>query len=146
MIAVGGLALEVLHPGALTGNTNVDSMVLLLDCGSVEVLLLGDAEGASEAEMLAANVVPDVDVAKAGHHGSRTSSSPDFLAVLQPEVAVISAGLTNRYGHPHAEVIQRFTERGTALYRTDTSGGDDTLVMTSDCQHYEISSRTSAGS
>jgi beta-lactamase superfamily II metal-dependent hydrolase len=135
-IALGGLSLPVLHPAALTGDTNVDSIVLGLACGSVEVLLMADAEAPSEQSMLAAGLVDDVDVLKVGHHGSNTSSSQAFLDAASPEVAVISAGRTNPYGHPHAEVLARLAGIGASILLTDTTAGDDTLRMTTDCATY----------
>jgi competence protein ComEC len=84
-------------------------MVLRVNCGSVSVLLTADAEAESEREMLAVGVLGDVDVLKVGHHGSRTSTSPEFLAAVRPEVGVISAGLGNSYGHPHPDCSTRPT-------------------------------------
>lgn len=135
-IPLGGLSLDVLHPGTLSGDTNEDSIVIRLTCGTVSVLLTGDAEAASEGAMSAAGVLTDVDVLRVGHHGSRTSSSAAFLAAVRPEVAIISAGRTNQYGHPHPEVIERLTAAGATILRTDTTDADDTLTMTSDCQTY----------
>ena len=96
VISLGPLELTVVHPGELIGDSNVDSMVLLLDCGEVEVLLAADAEEPSEAEMIAATVLLDIDVLKVGHHGSRSSTSQAFLDVVQPEVGVISAGMISQ--------------------------------------------------
>ncbi len=138
VIPLGGLQLRVLNPGALTGDSNVDSMVLLVSCGGVSVLLTGDAEVPSEQAMLAAGVLSDVDVLKVGHHGSRSSTSPEFLAKVQPEVAVISAGQDNAYGHPHPEVVARLNAANVRLWMTDTTNADDTVALTSDCQGYQL--------
>ena len=103
---------------------------------TVEILLTGDAEIPSEEDMLAAGVLMDVDVLKIGHHGSRTSSSNDFLAITSPEIGIISAGLDNQYGHPHTEVVDRLDTAGVELLFTDISDADDTIVLSSDCQSY----------
>jgi beta-lactamase superfamily II metal-dependent hydrolase len=133
-VPVPGLTATVLNPSRpLTGETNEDSIVLLLACGSVEVLLAADAERGAEASMLAAGVVPDVDVLKAGHHGSRSSSSAAFLEAAAPEFAVVSAGATNAYGHPHAETLARLAAAGATVFYTDSGAGDQSLVMESDC-------------
>jgi beta-lactamase superfamily II metal-dependent hydrolase len=138
-IPLGDLTLEVLHPAPLlSGDSNVDSIVLLLRCGTVEVLLTGDAEAPSEETMLAANVLLDIDVLKVGHHGSRTSTSQAFLDALAPEIGVVSAGRVNQFDHPHQEVVERLTTAGVELWHTDTSTGDDTVVMETDCASYAM--------
>lgn len=137
-IPLGGLTLDVLHPAGLTGDSNADSLVVLLSCGTVDVLLTGDATVASEASMLAAGVLFDIDVLKVGHHGSNTSTGQPFLDVVRPEYAVISAGMNSQYGHPHAEVVARLVAIGAEIYHTDTTPGDDTVTMTSDCSSVEF--------
>ena len=136
---LGGMVIKVLHPNELTGDSNVDSLVLQLGCGDVQVLLTGDSEIESEQSMLSAGVLQDIDLLKVGHHGSRTSTSQAFLDVVQPEVGVISAGFDSQYGHPHVEVVNRLNLEGVQIFETDTTEAhDDTLKMTSDCQTYEI--------
>jgi competence protein ComEC len=137
-IPLGGLTLKVLHPGELSGDSNGDSMVLLLDCAEVEVLLTGDAETPSEVEMIAAGVLFDIDVLKIGHHGSRTSSSQAFLDILLPEAGVISAGMENSYDHPHDDVLARLAATGMRILETDTTESADGIRMTSDCRTYEF--------
>jgi DNA internalization-related competence protein ComEC/Rec2 len=138
VIPLGGLRLQVLHPGGLTGESNVDSLVLLVSCGNVSVLLTADAEAESEQAMLAAGVLGDVDVLKVGHHGSRTSTTAEFLARVRPEVGVISAGQDNSYGHPHPEVVARLEAANVQLFTTDTTNADNTLALTSDCRSYQF--------
>ena len=72
--------------------------------------------------MLAARLVHPVTLLKVGHHGSKTSSNPEFLAAAQPKEAVISVGRLNTFGHPRGEVIGRFAEARTRLFRTDDMG------------------------
>ncbi|MSQ06681.1 MAG: MBL fold metallo-hydrolase [Dehalococcoidia bacterium] len=138
VIPLGGLQVQVLHPGALSDDSNEDSMVLLVSCGGVSLLLTGDAEAPSERAMLAAGVLRDVDVLKVGHHGSRTSTSPEFLVTVRPEVGVISAGVDNSYGHPHPEVVARLEAAKVQLWATDTTGADNTVTLTSDCRRYQF--------
>ena len=137
-ISLGDLVFEVVHPGPLDGDSNVDSVVLQLSCGDFDMLLMADAEAPSEASMLAAGVVVDVDVLKVGHHGSDSSTSQAFLDAAQPEVGVISAGMDSQYGHPHDEVVDRLTAAGIQIIETDTTEGTDTVVMESDCVGYEF--------
>jgi beta-lactamase superfamily II metal-dependent hydrolase len=134
----GGVTLTALDPvDPLTGDANGDSIVLRLSCGSVDVLLTGDATADSEASMLAdPSVVLDADVLKVGHHGSSTSTTNAFLDAVTPKDAVISVGAGNPYGHPAQETLDRLTAHGATVYRTDLNG---TVVLTSDCNTYSIS-------
>ena len=138
VIALGTLEITVLHPGSLSGDSNVDSIVVRVQCGNVAVMLTGDAEVPSEASMLAAGVLEDIDVLKVGHHGSQTSTSQAFLDAVRPEWGVISAGVENQYGHPHAEVVGRLLDAGVGLIATDVTDGDDTMTLTTDCESYAI--------
>ncbi len=79
--------------------------------------------------------VPDVEILKAGHHGSRTASSPDFLNVIRPETAVYSAATGNSYGHPHEVVLERLRQMGVQIYGTDVNS---TVVVVTDGQTYEV--------
>jgi beta-lactamase superfamily II metal-dependent hydrolase len=90
---------------------------------------MGDAEEASEKEMLEKGFVLESDVLKAGHHGSDSSTSPEFLKAVHPEYAVISVGKDNSYGHPAQETLAQFEENRIQVYRTDEAG---TIVAVSD--------------
>jgi competence protein ComEC len=127
-IAVLGPAIGYSNPRA---PKNDDSVVLHLQYGQASVLLEGDAERPSEDTMLAAGLITPVTLLKVGHHGSRTSSNPEFLAAAQPQEAVISVGRNNTFGHPRAEVIQRFADAHTRLFRTDEFGLT-TFLLTAD--------------
>ena len=137
-ISLGDLTIQVVHPGSLSGDSNVDSIVLMVSCGTVEILLTGDAEIPSEDSMLAGGLLTDIDILKVGHHGSRTSTSDAFLTSLAPEVGVISAGVDNQYGHPHQEVVDRLTLAGVQLWYTDVTDQPDTVTLVSDCQTYSL--------
>ena len=122
----GGTQVQVLAPQAdyLPGNApaNNDSLVLDLHYGLSSALLEGDAEAASEQAMLRSGLILPATLLKAGHHGSRTSTTPSFLAAASPRAAVISVGRRNPFGHPRSEVILEFANTHTPLYRTDLMG------------------------
>ncbi len=122
----GGLGIIALAPAAVYQNhgapVNNDSLVLRVEFGKASVLLEGDAEAPSERAMLAAGEVNPVTLLKVGHHGSRTSTTPEFLVAAHPQMAVISVGLNNTFGHPRAEVIERMAKAHVRLYRTDRFG------------------------
>jgi competence protein ComEC len=123
--AWSGTQVSVLAPEPGYNNTgepvNNDSLVLRLQYGKSSVLLEGDAEAPSEQAMLTHGLAP-VTLLKIGHHGSRTSTTPEFLAALAPKDAIVSVGKGNTFGHPRPEVIARIAEGGTHLYRTDEFG------------------------
>ncbi|MDX1971089.1 MAG: DNA internalization-related competence protein ComEC/Rec2 [Candidatus Sumerlaeia bacterium] len=130
--------LTILHPfPGFQGEDkrNDFSLVALLSHGSVDVLLTGDAEADAEAALLAAygEQLPNVEILKAGHHGSNTSSTPAFLATMQPQATLMSCGLHNRYNHPHPAVMQRFRDSGVFITRTDLMGRI-TLIA----QHHKV--------
>jgi len=135
-VPVGSLELAVLHPLALSGDSNADSIVLQLTCRDVHIVFTGDATADSEQAMLAADFLEDIDVLKVGHHGSRSSTTTAFLAVTRPELALISAGRASQYGHPHTEVLARLEDIGAEVWLTDTGDGNDTVRLTSDCTTY----------
>lgn len=109
--------------GPFAGQTgNNASLVMLIDHEEVEILLTGDIERSAEYRLLEENEVTDIDVLKVAHHGSATSTSAAFLQAFEPELALISAGRNNRFGHPAPEVVQRLRNHGVAVARTDLHG------------------------
>ena len=102
---------------------NDNSLVLRVDYRGRSVLLMGDAEAHEEAALLADGAKLRADVLKVGHHGSRTSSSAALLAAVRPSVAIISAGVANRFGHPHAEVVERLERVTPHALNLAESGG-----------------------
>src|SRR5699024_1678094 len=98
-------------------------LCLRFSLGDFAFLDTGDAETAEE-EALAVHCGAGVrcTLFKAGHHGSSTSNSETLLALARPQAAVVSCGLDNDYGHPHAEVLDRFAENGIQVFRTDEQG------------------------
>ncbi|MEI6740248.1 MAG: hypothetical protein WCK74_08050, partial [Gemmatimonadaceae bacterium] len=100
-------------------------------------LLTGDAQADEEAWILAHTdpALLHADLLKVGHHGSRTSSSPPFLAAVQPSLGVISVGAGNRYGHPASAVLARFASDGIPVLRTDLEG---TFVISTDGHRLDV--------
>ncbi len=124
--AFGGAAIEVLAPSTnyfpADEPKNNDSLVLRVTFGQRSFLLSGDVERPIEQEMAYTNELRPTDVLKVAHHGSRTSSTEEFLSAVQPAFAVISAGFENSYGHPHPTVVARLREHHAAILRTDVDG------------------------
>jgi competence protein ComEC len=107
------------QPGAEP--TNNDSMVMRVAYGATSVLLEGDAEAPIEEAMLAEPGLAST-LLKVGHHGSLTSTRPEFLARVAPQWAVLSCGLHNRYGHPRREVLHQLQAAGVRTFSTDING------------------------
>jgi competence protein ComEC len=115
--------LTVLNPASkpLAAETsNGDSVILRLDYGTTSLLLTGDAGAETEREMLAMGLALRSDVLKVGHHGSNAGTTPEFLAAVQPQLAVISVGAENGFGHPAPELLTRLA--GILILRTDQHG------------------------
>jgi competence protein ComEC len=112
-------------------DVNSNSIVLRLQVGNVTFLFTGDATLEAEESMMAAGLNLESQVLKVAHHGSRYATSAEFLEAVNPTYAIISAGLGNPYGHPHAETVQRLLAKGITVYATYASG---TIVMGTDGQ------------
>lgn len=112
----------VLAPTGKERSENNASIVLWAKLGGITWLFTGDLEEGGEKGLVA--TYPDLraDVLKVAHHGSNTSSIMPFLNAVQPNIAIISVGERNRYGHPHKEVIERFEKMGIEIWRTDKQG------------------------
>lgn len=127
--ALGAARWRVLHPQAEDYkrrlDTNSMSCVVMLEFGTQRVLLTGDITAAQEARILARlqeGELSNTTLLMAAHHGSHTSSSPAWAQAVQPRWVAYTMGYRNRYGHPHAAVVQRFAEIGARAVRTDESG------------------------
>jgi len=134
----GDARLEVLWPcprydPALGLNDN--SITLRLVFGRRSFLLTGDLEADAERLLVDSGKIQRSDVLKVAHHGSRTSSSPAFLAAVRPSLAVISSGAGNGYGHPSPLVISRLVDAGARVLRTDQHGG---VIVTTDGRSLEV--------
>jgi len=99
-----------------------NSLTVRLSCLEGDVLFTGDNHANVEAAIIDSGWDIDVDILKAGHHGSKTSSSQDFLVGTSPDFFIISAGAGNSFGHPHQEVLDRVSAMGALIRRTDTEG------------------------
>lgn len=104
------------------GDRNRGSIVILTHIGGLYWFFGGDLDQAGEEEIVRKFPNVSIDILKAGHHGSKTSSSDIFLNHYQPKVALISAGEKNRFGHPHKEVIDKLTKINAVIFRTDRQG------------------------
>lgn len=126
---LGTAEITILAPNGTYDDPNNASIALMLQNGKNKFLFTGDAEETAEQDILATGIDVSADVYKAGHHGSRTSTSQEFFKAVSPSCAVISCGEENSYGHPHAETLNTFRMNGVKVYRTDEDG---TIVATSD--------------
>jgi competence protein ComEC len=116
-----GVRLTVIHPSSFTtGTLNDSSLVLRLTYGDFSMLLTGDLGADGEASLRRSGTDLESTVLKVGHHGSRSSTSAEFLAAVDSSVAVISVGGDNRFGHPAPETVERLSE--IPSYRTDEDG------------------------
>ncbi|MFR8017818.1 MAG: DNA internalization-related competence protein ComEC/Rec2 [Clostridiaceae bacterium] len=119
-----GMSMECLSPDGGTEFTdrNEESLVFRLTYGRFSMLLTGDMETSGEETLLTSGVLTPVTILKAGHHGSATSSSEEFIEKLSPSVTILSYGRKNRYGHPAEKVRKRLLEHGSKIYETGLSG------------------------
>jgi competence protein ComEC len=135
---LGAATIDVIGPATVPegiSNLNKTSLVFSFKLGDFQVLFAGDAESSNETEMLSRGVVPNIDVIKVPHHGSRTSSSLEFIRAADPEVGAIMLGADNEFGHPHAETLERYQTIGAQLYRTDQDG---TIEVVTDGVAYQV--------
>ncbi len=130
--------LKIIYPkesleGQTVKNPNNNSVVMMLDYKDTEILLVGDIESKIEKELLGDNI--DADILKVGHHGSKTSTTADFLEKVSPQAAFIEVGSKNKFGHPHLDVLSRLEKSGIKYYRTDLDG---TMGLISDGESFRI--------
>jgi competence protein ComEC len=125
---LGEAEFMILAPNATYSNPNDSSVALLLTHGNNTFLFTGDAEERAERDIVSNGYPLAADVLHAGHHGSRSSSSTDFLEMVMPEYAVISCEEGNQYGHPHAQTMNTYRSMGIKVFRTDEQGS---IVATS---------------
>ena len=126
-----GLDFEVLHPGAhayLRAPENNGSLVLRTALEGRTLLLAGDIEAPAERDLLESPARLRADILKVPHHGSSTSTTPEFLRAVSPRVGLVAAGRRNRFGHPAPSVLDRLRGAGVRVFRTDQDG-DVSLVV-----------------
>lgn len=119
--------IEILYPfenleGTEPKDSNKTSIVVKLDFGQTDFLFTGDIYDDQEKELIEQGIDLKSGVLKLAHHGSKTSSSFEFLQAVWPQVAVVSCGRDNSYGHPHGQVLERLEEYGIQALRTDEKG------------------------
>jgi competence protein ComEC len=139
-----GVQFEFLHPTVSDGEAskpNARSCTLKISAGEHAALLTGDIEAPQERALLArAGEQLRADVLLAPHHGSGTSSTPEFLDAVAPSIALFQVGYRNRYRHPKASVVERYQQRGIKVLRSDRSGavalqfGDAGISITQACE------------
>jgi len=131
------LRIVVLSPPAqrFGDDLNTNSVMLRISYGTINFLFTGDAGSEAETALLKSGYAPDAQILKVGHHGSMYSSSPAFIARVHPEIAIISLGRDNPYGHPHKQAVDILTEAGATIYRTDRDG---TILVRSDGISYMV--------
>ena len=125
LFEAAGLTFDVLHPRDgpyARAPENNGSLVLRARAEGRTVLLTGDVESAAERDLLGSGADLRADVLKVPHHGSRTSTTPDFLARVGPRVALVGVGRRNRFGHPAPDVLRRLAGAGVRVFRTDRDG------------------------
>ena len=132
---LGGATVTMVGPVAQYSDTNDTSIVLRIEYGSTSFLLTGDMEKTAETDLVNSGVNLRADVLQVGHHGSSTSTGYLFLNSVLPEMAVISCGTGNKYGHPHEETLSILRDAKVDVYRTDLQG---TITIGSDGQNYTV--------
>ena len=134
---LGALVNTVLAPVKEYDDPNEMSIVIKSVYGETSVMLTGDAEVESEGDIVKkwAGADLDCDILKVGHHGSGTSTTPAFLSAVSPDIAIISCGADNSYGHPHDETVDKLRDENVPIYRTDVHGN---VVVVTDGETYEV--------
>ena len=127
--SLGDAWVDILGPAGEFEDNNNQSVVCKVTFGSRKFLFMGDAEKEAERALLAAGTDLSADVLKAGHHGSRSSTTAELLEAVQPTYVLLTCGVDNSYGHPHAETVARLKEAGVTIYRSDADG---TVVIATD--------------
>ena len=99
---------------------NDNSNVIYTELNGYKLMFMGDASVTTESEILNKYNLPKINILKVGHHGSKTSSSKEFINEINPKYSIISVGKNNRYGHPNKEVLSNL--ENSKIYRTDKDG------------------------
>lgn len=125
---LGGASIKVIGPiQEPTSNKNNYSIVLKVSFGEMDMIMTGDAEKTVEQDILESGEDIEAEILKVGHHGSDTSTGEEFLDAINPDFALISSEVGNKYKHPIISVMEELKEREILVYRTDESG---TVIVT----------------
>lgn len=135
VFSFGQLMLEILNPLEIANDLHDTCIIIRASFGDMAFLFTGDAERKTEAKLVQSALPLKAQVLQLGHHGSRTSSSLDFLVAVDPEVAIYSAGIDNEFGHPHPEVLDRLKILEIPVYGTDLHS---TIVVKTDGKSYSL--------
>lgn len=133
---LGDATIEVIYTGTDISDLNNTSIVLRLDFGNTSFLFTGDATDKTEELIINKNI--EVDILKVGHHGSKYSSTNNFLNKVNPKYAIISVGTPNSYGHPNTETIAKLNNKNIEVHRTDEEG---TIIITTDGNDINITNK-----
>jgi competence protein ComEC len=125
--SIDGVEFDILFPSktyTITDDLNNNSLIVKANILGTQILFTGDMESKEENALLSIMSIAnlDIDILKVGHHGSKTSSTEDFLSIISPTISIISCGVDNKFGHPHSEVLNRLEAIKSRIYRTDLSG------------------------
>ena len=134
-IPFGDLVLRCVAPQGEFASTNNSSIAFKLEYGETSFLFTGDMEKESERSTMQKKYDVSADVLKVAHHGSKSSTTEDFLEAVSPRIAVISVGEDNKYKHPSESVLEALSERGIEIYRTDLDGD---IVIISDGKELSV--------
>jgi competence protein ComEC len=142
-LSLGDVRLRIIPaPPVATGeDQNNRSLSVVVERGSFSALLTGDSEVPLLNALLERDLVPEVDVLKAAHHGSRNGVTPAWLARTRPDVVVVSLAADNSYGHPHAAAMRYYCASGRRVYRTDQHGDVSIRVDTAGAYTVEVARR-----
>lgn len=127
-LGIKGIKAKFIQPNKDYKDVNDDGLVLFIDYNNTELLFTGDLSTESESDMVNNKLVPDVDILKVAHHGSKYATSTNFLKKSTPQYSIISVG-QNNYGHPNGDVLNRLKTAKSTVYRTDQNGN---IVMNTD--------------
>lgn len=134
--SLGEVDFKILHPDQVENyDLNNSSLVLHMEYKRMKFLFTGDVEEKAEAVILNSEENIEADFLKVAHHGSRSSTSSQFLSEVSPQLAIIMCGQDNRYDHPHEETLQKLSEAEVELYRTDQHG---TIILSTDGKEYNV--------
>ena len=135
---IDNINLTVLAPSYIQEENNLNSIVFRIDYKNKSFLFTGDAEASNEMSIINSYELNDIDFLKVGHHGSSSSTTSEFIEEVSPDVAVISCGYKNQYGHPHRSTLDTLEKNNVLTYRTDILGhvvfysDGDTIFTTKD--------------
>jgi competence protein ComEC len=140
-VIAGAAVLEILYPFENLENQKIKdvddtSIVARLIFGDDSFLFTGDASQSVEKQLVGKGIFIESDILKVGHHGSKTSSSQGFIEKVSPEIAVISVGKDNKYGHPNLETLDTLAKYGIRIFRTDEQGD---IKIISNSKNYAVS-------